>query len=54
MDYKRLCLEKINNMDVPTYNKYCSQITAAQKGEITWESLWKNFLKDSSRVSLRG
>lgn len=54
MDYKELCLSKINTMDVPTYTRYCSQISAAQRGEISWESLWKQYLKDSSRVSLRG
>ena len=53
-DYKDLCLAKINTMDVPTYSRYCVQITAAQKGEISWECLWKTYLKDASRVSLRG
>lgn len=53
-DFKQLCLNKINTMDVDTYNKYCNKIIAAQQGQMSWETLWKSYLKDSSRVSLKG
>ena len=53
-NYQELCRNKIRTMDVDTYNKYCAKIVMAQKGQISWETLWKTYLKDSNRVSLKG
>lgn len=56
-NYKELCENKIKTMDIDSYNHFCSLIIKARSGEISWQALWENHLKDShkrNRVSLHG